>query len=105
MSDSKRERLFTLAGLVVESVALECDRVLVSARSSAASAVCPCCGRPSRRVHSRYQRRLADLPAHGRWVEMVVTARRFRCAHANCSRRIFAERLDPGTAVAHARRT
>jgi len=95
MSVSKRERLFTLAGLVVESIALDGDRVRVSARSSAASASCPCCGRASRRVHSRYQRRLADLPAHGRWVEMIITARRFRCPHADCARRIFAERLDP----------
>jgi len=37
---------------------------------------------------------LADLPAHGRRVEMMVTARRFRCPHADCVRRIFAERLD-----------
>lgn len=102
---SKRERLFTLAGLVVESIALDGDRVRVLARSCAASASCPYCGRASRRVHSRYQRRLADLPAHGRRVEMVIIARRFRCPHADCARRIFAERLDPGVTAAHGRRT
>ena len=105
MSVSKRERLFTLAGLLVERVTLDGDGVLVSARSTSASASCPCCGRGARRVHSRYQRRLADLPAHGRRVEMVVTVRRFCCVNAACKRRIFAERLDPGAAAVRSRRT
>ena len=105
MSVSKRERLFTLAGLLVERVTLNGDVVLVSARSTSASAPCPCCGWGARRVHSRYQRRLADLPAHGRRVEMVVTIRRFCCVNAACKRRIFAERLDPGAAAVRSRRT
>ncbi|RAH95920.1 ISL3 family transposase [Acuticoccus sediminis] len=105
MSVSKRERQFTLAGLLVERVTLDGDGVLVSARSTSASASCPCCGRGARRVHSRYQRRLADLPAHGCRVEMVVTIRRFCCVNAACKRRIFAERLDPGAAAARSRRT
>lgn len=103
MSVSKRERLFSLAGLLVESVTLEGDGVLVFARSTSASASCPCCGRCARRVHSRYQRRLADLPAHGRRVEMLVTIRRFYCADAACERRIFAERLDPDAAAVRGR--
>ena len=36
---------------------------------------------------------------------MTVTARRFRCPHADCTRRIFAERLDPAATAAHGRRT
>ena len=105
MSGSKRERLFTLAGLVVESVALENDAVRVFARSASASGICPLCAQWSDRVHSRYARRLADLPAHGRRVEMVVTARRFRCANVACRRRIFSERLDPDVAGVRGRRT
>lgn len=105
LSGRRRERLFVLAGLAVEHVALDDDVVRVFARSRSASAVCPLCARPSFRVHSRYRRRLADLPAHGRRVEMVVTARRFRCAHGDCPRRIFAERLDPEAAGLRGRRT
>jgi transposase len=48
---------------------------------------------------------LADLPAHGRRVEIMVTVRRFRCADDLCRRRIFSERLDPAVAAAHERRT
>ena len=35
----------------------------------------------------------------------MVTARRFRCPHADCVRRIFAERLHVGATAAHGRRT
>jgi transposase len=51
------------------------------------------CGTLSDRVHSAYQRRLADLPWQGRIVEIRVRARRFRCAIADCPRAIFTERL------------
>jgi transposase len=47
---------------------------------------------------------LADLPWHGRAVEIRVEARRFRCANPACSRSIFAERLGDA-AAAWARRT
>jgi transposase len=105
MSGSRRERLFSQAGLIVEHIALEGDAVRVFARSVSTSGMCPLCSHRSFRVHSRYERRLADLPAHGRRVEMVVTARRFRCDNVECRRRIFAERLDPAVAGVHDRRT
>jgi len=68
------------------------------------SAACPLCHQPSARLHSRYRRRLADLPWQGRTVELQVRVRRFRCTNMTCSRRIFAERL-PTVAMPKARRT
>ena len=56
-------------------------------------------------MHSRYERRLLDLPLHGRAVQMRVTVRRFRCAEPGCRRRIFAERLGDAVAGRSARRT
>jgi transposase len=56
-------------------------------------------------VHSRYERRLLDLPSHGRAVQLRVAVRRFRCATHGCRCRIFAERLDPRVASRAARRT
>jgi Transposase len=56
-------------------------------------------------MHSRYERRLLDLPSHGRAVQMRVTIRRFRCAEPGCRRRIFAERLGDAVAGRSARRT
>ena len=93
------------AGLLIEEVAIAPDRLLFRARCRAPAGQCPDCGRPSEQVHSRYERRLLDLPSHGRAVQMRVTVRRFRCAEPGCGRRIFAERLGDAVAVRSARRT
>jgi len=62
------------------------------------------CGQISSRVHSRYRRKLADLPWQGRVVSLTFWARRLHCANGTCSRRIFTERL-PDAVAPHARRT
>jgi transposase len=57
-----------------------------------------------RRIHSRYERTLADLPwAHYR-VRLQLRVRKWFCQHAACPRRIFTERL-PTVATPWARRT
>ncbi len=65
----------------------------------------PDCGTSSGRIHSRYQRRLTDLPLAGRQVRLVVVARRFRCDTVLCGRRIFTERFDDDALAPWARRT
>ena len=52
-----------LAGVRVEHVSRSGRSVRVAARTTAASARCPDCGTVSRRVHSRYERRLLDTAA------------------------------------------
>jgi transposase len=54
---------------------------------------CPACSVVSGRVHSRYQRRLADLPVAGRLVELCLTVRRFFCGNAACGIRTFVEQV------------
>lgn len=101
---SKRLLPLVPAGLVVEQVLPDPDRVVVACRTASAAAACPACGRLSSRVHGRYRRSLADLPWQGRVVSLVVRVRRLHCADVACPRRIFAERL-PEVAAPHARRT
>ena len=60
------------AGLLVEAVTTEPDRLLIVAQPSAADAACPECGRRSSQVHSRYGRKLTDLPSHGRAVHLRI---------------------------------
>jgi hypothetical protein len=56
----------------------------------------------SRRVHSRYQRRLLDGAVAGRETAIHLQVRRSFCTAASCVRRIFAEQVDRLT-VRHGR--
>ncbi|MFI1184641.1 ISL3 family transposase [Streptomyces sp. NPDC020799] len=51
---------------------------------------CPDCGTESRRVHSRYQRHLADAAVGGRPVVIALSVRRLFCDAPDCPRRTFA---------------
>lgn len=87
-------------GLRAESLSIHPGRVDISVVPVALSAKCPLCGHPSRRVHSRYVRKIADLPWHGTPVAFRVRARRFFCDVGPCERRIFCERLPEVAALA-----
>ena len=65
---------------------------------------CPACRDRQISYHSRYLRRMRDLPVQGRQVEIHLETRRFRCQNKECVRKIFAERL-PDIAAERARET
>jgi transposase len=92
------------ATLHVEEVQFRDDHCTVQLRTTAPSAACPVCARPSTTVHSRYRRAIRDVPCAGHAVCLGVEVRRFRCHNRACPRRIFAERL-PDLAPAFAQRT
>lgn len=98
------ELFSALPGSRFEHCALVVDHLTVHLAITTPNATCPVCGSDARRVHSRYIRRLADLPCLGRAVRLQVTVRRFSCPQPECPRRIFAERL-PGFAEPYARTT
>lgn len=76
----------------------------IAARSFRRARRCPDCGRTSRAVHSRYERRLADLPSLGHSVSVHLRVRRFYCRNTDCARQTFVERL-PKLVAPFARRT
>ena len=78
--------------------------ITLVAQTTSARVRCPVCATPSRRVHSRYERTLADLPWQGILVSVRLHVRRFFCNKTSCERAIFAERL-PGVVAHYARRT
>jgi transposase len=82
----------------------EARSITATMRTTAAHACCPLCGQSSTRVHSRYTRRLADLPWHGLALKLVLYARKFFCDNPDCGRQIFTERL-PELVAPYARRT
>ncbi|MBO0776215.1 MAG: ISL3 family transposase [Actinobacteria bacterium] len=93
-----------LAGVIVEEVVVAAGLLLVLARPKAAAAACPACGTASGRVHSRYERRLADAALGGRQVEIRLAVRRFFCPGRDCERRTFAEQVN-GLTTRYARKT
>jgi transposase len=75
----------------------------LAATTTRRAARCPLCRRRSKRVHSHYQRTIADLPCSGERVLVHLQTRRFVCRVRWC-RRIFTERL-PALVASAARRT
>jgi transposase len=79
-------------------------QITLTVRSTQATATCPLCTTPAHRIHSHYDRTLADLPwAHYR-VRLQLWVRKWFCRNRDCSRRIFTERL-PTVAAPWARHT
>ncbi len=91
-------------GLRLDHICAALGDVTLVATSTAQSACCPLCHRRSHRVHSRYRRRVADLPCAGRAVTLLIRARRFFCPTPDCPRKTFRERL-PALVAPGARRS
>ena len=72
--------------------------------STQTHAPCPLCATPARRIHSDYERTLADLPWAQYRVRLQLRVRKWFCRNRACPRRIFTERL-PTIAAPWARRT
>lgn len=85
-----------LKNLTICSFSLNMDTgaVTIEACSRRHSAKCPVCGASSLSVHSRYVRKVADLPVSGRRVTIRLLTRRFRCPHPHDDGRkhVFSER-------------
>ncbi|MFD1111792.1 ISL3 family transposase [Pseudoroseomonas ludipueritiae] len=92
------------AGLLVRQILPAPDGLVIVAAFRDRVAACPDCGAPSAVVHSRYERRLQDLPWQGRPVTLRIQARRLRCRNQECRRQTFVERLAE-SAAGGARRT
>ena len=81
-------RLLRLEKIIPTSEAITLVLITIAEEAS-----CPACGQRARRVHSRYQRHVADLPWAGTPVRLQVKSRRFFCDAPSCGCRIFTERL------------
>ena len=80
------------------------DTLTLGIATTNPNAFCSVRGHETWRVHSRYDRHLAEVPVFGRRVRLQMTVRRFLCPELACPRRIFVEPLN-GFAAKHARTT
>ncbi len=92
------------AEVQVERLLAKADHIVLMLCAVRRTAACPGCAQPSSRIHSYYERRLADLPWNGVPVRIRLRTRRFFCDAEDCPHRIFTERL-PETTETYARRT
>src|SRR5215831_10378205 len=79
-------------------------QITVVVRSTPATALCPLCTTSAHRIHSHYERTLADLPWAQYHVRLQLRVRKWFCPNPHCVRRIFTERLS-AVAAPWARRT
>lgn len=79
-------------------------QITLRVRATQTSAPCPLCATPARRIHSDYERTLADLPWAQYRVRLQLRVRKWFCRNRSCPRRIFTERLST-IAAPWARRT
>lgn len=79
-------------------------RIVFDASTCGSWADCTRCGCRSSVVHSRYRRTIADLAVGGQEVMIRLRVRRFRCATADCERKIFSEQVT-GLAARYQRRS
>src|SRR5450755_1365890 len=89
--------------LILESVEETGDGIVFRALAKRLPC-CPTCLQSRVSYHSRYVRRMRDLPWQGRRVEIHLQTRRFRCRNKECRQKVFAEQL-PAVASPNARET
>ena len=80
--------------MVIETIARVGGVIEIGARARGSTATCPGCGEPSRRVHSGYERSLADAAIGGQPVRIRLRVRRFACARTDCARKTFVEQVE-----------
>ena len=93
-----------LKGLHLAAMTVTEEGVTLQLFAARRTAACPSCRQRSRRVHSRYDRTIADLPWSGTTIKLRLRVRRFICRVAACPQRIFAEQL-PHLVDRYGRRT
>lgn len=105
MQNALRPSAMVPVGFSVVSASSSDGMTMIEVRSTSASSHCPGCGCISRRIHSRYRRRVTDLPLAGRSVKLIANVRRFRCDAVRCGQSLFTERFAEGVLAPWARRT
>jgi transposase len=78
---------------------VEPQLLILEAKSTCKSSICPKCGQVSSRIHSHYTRWLMDLPVCGQRLQILLLAKKFRCQKSTCSRKVFCERNESFTSL------
>lgn len=90
-----------LEDVLFPEIDVRLDRVVFTAEALVVSAVacgpapqCPECRARGRRVHSSYERGLAERPLTGQTLQVRLRVRRFFCDRSSCKRKTFVEQVN-----------
>jgi len=67
------------------------NTIVIHAESTSVRGRCPYCGTVSEKIHSRYTRKLQDLPIQGKKVRLLLQIKKFFCVNEDCTHKTFAE--------------
>jgi len=70
---------------------VEAKTIRIYVNSVGNDAKCPYCGEISSKVHSRYLRKLQDLPIQGKKVKLIIDNKKYFCMNKDCKHKTFAE--------------
>jgi transposase len=97
--------LFPISNLIsFQALEQREDHFVLELLVESAQSICPDCGQKSHSRHSKYIRKLRDLPWAGIPVKVNLYVNKYYCKNENCSRKIFTERFGEGLKP-YARRT
>lgn len=78
----------------ITTTRFENNRIIFHLESTSSNRPCPMCKLPSSKVHSKYYRRIADLPIASYYTEAQLITRKFFCNTETCRQRVFSERFN-----------
>ncbi|PJN32321.1 hypothetical protein CG747_43390 [Streptomyces sp. CB02959] len=85
--------LFPGIDVRLDRLAFTADALEVLAVACGPAPRCPGCRARARRVHSSYERGLAERPLIGRQLKVRLRVRRFFCDRSSCKRKTFVEQV------------
>ncbi|HEY4387242.1 MAG TPA: transposase family protein [Ktedonobacteraceae bacterium] len=71
--------------LGLETIEVQDQTIIVHLSATSSTALCPRCGMPGSRVHSRYIRTIADVAFGGRCLVLKLQVRKWICHETSCS--------------------
>jgi transposase len=70
------------------------DTIFIRVQSIRKQVICPFCGQPSSKTHSRYDKSFQDLPMQNKKVIIILSNRKMFCLNPDCNHTTFAETFD-----------
>ena len=74
---------------------LETDnQIIITLKSKNNFAVCPHCGKESKKIHQKYDKMIQDLPINNKNVTLIIKSKVYRCDELDCYHFSFNEQFE-----------